>query len=65
MLILGHRGAVDLSAPENTVASVERALVQGADGVEVDVRLTADGEVVCHHDPGMRRTAGDPRYLQS
>lgn len=65
MLILGHRGAVDLTAPENTLAAVERALAQGADGVEVDVRLTADGVPVCHHDPGMRRSAGDPRHVQA
>ncbi len=51
--------------PENTLAAVDRAFRLGADGVEVDVRLTADGVVVCHHDPGMRRTAGDPRYLVS
>ena len=44
---------------------MDRALRQGADGVEVDVRLTADGIPVIHHDPGMRRTAGDPRSVAS
>ncbi|MCW2599075.1 MAG: glycerophosphoryl diester phosphodiesterase [Frankiales bacterium] len=63
MLLLGHRGAVHATAPENTLAAVDRALRHGADGVEVDVRLTADGVPVCHHDPGMRRTAGDARHL--
>lgn len=65
MLLIGHRGAVATAYPENTLAAVERALRQGADGVEVDVRLTADGVPVCHHDPGMRRTAGDGRYVVS
>lgn len=63
MLILGHRGSVHASAPENTLASIDRALTRGADGVEIDIRLTADAAVVCHHDAGMRRSAGDPRYV--
>ena len=65
MELLGHRGAAAYDAPENTLAAVDRALRLGADGVEVDVRLTADGVPVCHHDPGLRRTAGDPRHLSS
>lgn len=63
MLLLGHRGSADATAPENTLAAVERALRLGADGVEVDVRLTADGVAVCHHDPGLRRTTGDARAV--
>ncbi len=63
MLILGHRGFVARDVPENTLASVERALRAGADGVEVDLRLTADGVPVLHHDAHFRRTAGDSRHL--
>ena len=62
-MILGHRGAVHPAAPENTLAAVERALRQGADGVEVDVRVTADGVPVCHHDPSLERLAGDRRRV--
>lgn len=51
MLVLGHRGAASADAPENTLAAVDRALRLGADGVEVDLRLTADGVPVCQHDP--------------
>lgn len=47
------------------MAAVDRALRQGADGVEVDVRLTADGVPVCHHDPVLSRTAGDPRPVSA
>lgn len=61
MLLLGHRGAADIAHPENTVAAVERALRAGADGVEVDVRLTRDGHLVCLHDPSLRRVAGVQR----
>lgn len=58
MEILGHRGCPGADTPENTIASVEAAYAQGADGVEVDVRLTADGVAVCFHDAGLQRMAG-------
>jgi glycerophosphoryl diester phosphodiesterase len=48
-LVLGHRGASAV-APENTVAAFTRARELGADGVELDVRRTADGVLVVHHD---------------
>jgi glycerophosphoryl diester phosphodiesterase len=54
-LVLGHRGA-SAAAPENTLAAFERARELGADGVELDVRRTADGGLVVHHDavlPGL------------
>src|SRR5690242_4024119 len=51
-LLLGHRGArVVRSIPENTIPSFERALADGCDGFEFDVRLTADREAVVCHDP--------------
>ena len=55
MRILGHRGA-RREAPENTLAGIERALAAGADGVEVDVRRTADGRLVVIHDATVART---------
>jgi glycerophosphoryl diester phosphodiesterase len=48
-LLLAHRGANRVE-PENTVAAFTRALELGADGVELDVRRTADGGIVVHHD---------------
>jgi glycerophosphoryl diester phosphodiesterase len=54
-LLLGHRGARGIrSIPENTIASFDRALADGCDGFEFDVRLTADGEAVICHDPVFR-----------
>jgi glycerophosphoryl diester phosphodiesterase len=51
-LLLGHRGARSIhSIPENTIPSFDRALADGCDGFEFDVRLTADGEAVVCHDP--------------
>ena len=53
--IIGHRGAAG-EAPENTLPSFERALADGATIVELDVRGTADGEVVVIHDATVNRT---------
>ena len=48
-LVLGHRGASAV-APENTVAAFSKARELGADGVELDVRRTADDVLIVHHD---------------
>ncbi|HKR01437.1 MAG TPA: glycerophosphodiester phosphodiesterase family protein [Pyrinomonadaceae bacterium] len=56
VLIIGHRGAAAV-APENTLVSFERALADGADGIEFDVRLARDGVPVVIHDATLRRTA--------
>jgi glycerophosphoryl diester phosphodiesterase len=50
--ILAHRGA-SAAARENTVAAFVEARRLGADGVELDVRRSADGAVVVHHDPSI------------
>lgn len=65
MEILGHRGRPTDETPENTLASIEAAFAEGADGVEVDVRLTADGIAVCCHDTGLDRVAGVARGIRS
>lgn len=49
VITFAHRGA-RAEAPENTLAAFRRALELGAGGIETDVRLTADGAVVCSHD---------------
>ena len=54
-LVIGHRGAA-AHAPENTLPSFELALQQGADALELDVHLSADGEVMVIHDPTLDRT---------
>ncbi len=57
MLVIGHRG-YPAKYPENTLLSFREAIRAGADGVELDVWLTRDGEVVIIHDPDTRRVAG-------
>lgn len=56
-VIFAHRGA-SAHAPENTLAAFELALTQGADGIELDVKLSADGHVVVIHDATVDRTTG-------
>ncbi|MCX6055762.1 MAG: glycerophosphodiester phosphodiesterase family protein [Chloroflexi bacterium] len=54
-VIFAHRGAC-ASAPENTLASFELAVKQLADAVELDAKLSKDGQVVVIHDPTVDRT---------
>jgi glycerophosphoryl diester phosphodiesterase len=56
--IIAHRGASN-EAPENTLAAFRLAWRRGADGIEGDFRLTADGEIVCIHDRTTGRVAGE------
>ncbi|WP_084127180.1 glycerophosphodiester phosphodiesterase family protein [Demequina sp. NBRC 110054] len=55
--IWAHRGA-RLAAPENTLAAFAEAAAAGADGVELDVHLTADDRLVVRHDPDLRLPDG-------
>ncbi|PRY45988.1 glycerophosphodiester phosphodiesterase [Umezawaea tangerina] len=55
-LVVAHRGASAHRA-ELTFAAYELAIEQGADGIECDVRLTADGHLVCIHDDVVDRTS--------
>jgi glycerophosphoryl diester phosphodiesterase len=54
-IVFAHRGA-SVQAPENTLAAFELALRQGADAVELDAKLTADGQIVVIHDQSVDRT---------
>jgi glycerophosphoryl diester phosphodiesterase len=54
-MVVAHRGA-SLEQPENTIEAFEAAIDAGADAVEFDVRMTADGHAVVMHDPDVSRT---------
>jgi glycerophosphoryl diester phosphodiesterase len=56
-VIFAHRGA-SAHAPENTLAAFELALQHGADAIELDAKLSADGHVVVIHDATVDRTTG-------
>ncbi len=55
--ITAHRGS-STSAPENTMAALEKAVEEMADRAEIDVQETADGEIVLCHDTNLKRVAG-------
>lgn len=54
-MVFAHRGGAAL-APENTLAAFDNGLACGADGIELDVRLSRDGVPVVVHDPTLDRT---------
>jgi glycerophosphoryl diester phosphodiesterase len=54
--VVAHRGASD-DSPEHTLAAYRKAIEDGADALECDVRLTADGHLVCVHDRRVNRTS--------
>ncbi|WP_372611809.1 glycerophosphodiester phosphodiesterase family protein [Halomonas sp.] len=60
--VIAHRGS-SLVAPENTLAAVERAIQDRADMIEIDVRITADDQVMLYHDRRLTRLTGDTRNL--
>src|SRR5699024_4718547 len=62
--IVGHRGA-SAHAPENTLAAFRRGLEDGAQLLECDVHLSADGEVVVMHDETIDRTAAADSPLRT
>ena len=58
--IFAHRGA-SAYAPENTVEAFALAMEQGADGIELDVQMTKDGQVVVIHDETIDRVSDGDR----
>jgi len=62
LALLAHRGGAR-EAPENTLAAIAHARRSGADGIELDVRLSAEGEPVVFHDADLRRLGGSRRRV--
>ncbi len=63
ILNIAHRGASGY-APENTHAAFEKAIEMGADGIELDVQLTADNRIVVMHDEKLDRTTNLKGHLK-
>ncbi|MBA3455100.1 MAG: hypothetical protein H0T42_18565, partial [Deltaproteobacteria bacterium] len=61
--VWAHRGA-SAHAPENTMLAFDKARDAGADGIELDVRLDADGTVVVFHDSPLMRLTGQPGRIE-
>lgn len=62
-LIFAHRGSSG-THPENTMISFHEAKIAGADGLEIDVQLSRDGEVVIIHDEKLDRTTNGTGYIK-
>ena len=63
-VIFGHRGFSALE-PENTLRAFNRAFKEGAQGIEFDVRLTADNEIVIIHDETIDRTSNGSGFVKN
>jgi glycerophosphoryl diester phosphodiesterase len=61
-MIIGHRGAMG-EAPENTLASFQMALLQEAQGIELDVHLTKNGDIAVCHDATIDRTTDGSGFI--
>ena len=61
--IMGHRGSPDLIT-ENTLASFQKAINQGVDGVEFDIRLSKDKQIVIFHDADLKRLSNQHEAVQ-
>ncbi|GAA5129146.1 glycerophosphodiester phosphodiesterase [Luteolibacter yonseiensis] len=61
--LVAHRGA-SKDAPENTIPAFELAWKQGADAIEGDFHLTADGKIVCIHDYDTLRVSGTKKSVK-
>ncbi len=59
MIVVAHRGCFGPACTENTLEAFSAALAIGADGIELDLRLSKDGEIVIVHDANLHRVAGD------
>ena len=61
-LIIAHRGASS-KAPENTFIAYETAWNHHADAIEIDLRKTKDGVLVCAHDNNFNRVSGSEKNI--
>lgn len=57
MVVAAHRGLSSAAWPENSLAAFRHAVAQGTEVIEIDLRQTADGEIVVMHDPSVDRTS--------
>jgi glycerophosphoryl diester phosphodiesterase len=64
LIVIAHRGGVvDGNRPENSLAALQEAIRRGYTHVEIDVRSTLDGAVVCFHDGNLKRETGFDKRL--
>ncbi|MBE6403074.1 MAG: hypothetical protein E7039_05070 [Lentisphaerae bacterium] len=62
-MFVGHRGDCEFGL-QNTMSAYKAAWANNIGGIEIDVRTTADGKLICFHDADFIKTAGDKRKVQ-
>ncbi len=65
MMIVAHRGVVNDTLSENSLASLEETIRRGYTHIEVDLRATKDGHAVCLHDRSLKRTTGIDKNIDA
>ena len=61
-IVIGHRGSPSLIT-ENTIPSFQKAIEQGVDGLEFDIRLSKDNQVVIFHDTTLQRLSNQNDHI--
>src|SRR5947207_2601716 len=64
-MICAHRGDTSHGAMENSIAAIDAALASGAEMIEIDVQMTADGEFICHHDEHLAAVDTEPVWKRT
>ena len=64
VLIFGHRGSPD-KITENTIPSFQKAIDQGVDGLEFDIRLAKDGVIMVFHDADLKRLSNRSEHISA
>lgn len=62
LIVVAHRGGAALG-PENSLECMKRSMAVGVKWIEIDVHLSADGEIVVCHDPSVNRTTDGEGYI--
>jgi glycerophosphoryl diester phosphodiesterase len=64
-MICAHRGDTSRGAIENSISAVDAALATGAEMIEVDVQMTSDGVLICHHDEVLAKNDDKPIWKRT
>jgi len=54
-MICAHRGDTSHGAIENSIQAIDTAIASGAEMIEIDVQMTSDGVLICHHDESIEK----------
>src|SRR5437016_1970730 len=64
-MICAHRGDTSHGAIENRIDAVDTAIASGAEMIEIDVQITSDGVLICHHDDTLEKSDSLPIWKRT